>query len=55
MAWLEIVDHQLVASRRGRPALHIWLHDEMYDELLVSTPEADLLRECLATPPKEEQ
>lgn len=46
---------QLVALRRGRPALRIWLHGEKYDELLVSTPEAELLRECLARPLKEEQ
>jgi hypothetical protein len=47
--WRRPGHRQLVALRRDRPALHIWLHGEKYDELLVSTPEADLLRECLDT------
>lgn len=59
-AWLVGTWHrhgcrQLVALRRDRPALHIWLSHESYDELLVSTPEADLLLECLAELTEEER
>jgi len=52
--WRSRGRRQLVALRRDRPALHIWLHGVKYDELLVSTPEAELLRECLTSTTEEE-
>lgn len=42
---------QLVSLARGRPALRIGLTGEKYDELLISSPETELLLSCLTWRP----
>jgi hypothetical protein len=34
---------QLVALRRGQPAVHLWLHDQKYDELLITTDHPEVV------------
>lgn len=41
---------QLVSVRRGMPAIRLWLRDAAYDEAIISTPDAERLRETLHAP-----
>jgi hypothetical protein len=49
--WRSRQRRQLVALRRGVPALRIRLAGQKYDELLISTPEAELVRTGLESSP----
>jgi hypothetical protein len=49
--WRSRRRRQLVALRRGVPALRIRLAGQKYDELLISTPEAELVRTRLESSP----
>jgi hypothetical protein len=41
--WYGRYGRQLVALRRGKPAVHLWLRDQKYDELLVSTDHPEIV------------
>lgn len=45
--WRKRGQRQLVDLRRGQPFLRIRLRDTRYDEVLVSTPDADLVLDQL--------
>ncbi|WP_341926950.1 hypothetical protein [Nocardioides psychrotolerans] len=49
--WRHRGRRQLVSLQRGVPALRIELSGEKYDELLISTPEVELLESCLGWRP----
>lgn len=49
--WRRRGHRQLVSLARGVPALRIGLRGEKYDELLISTPEVELLESCLSWRP----
>jgi hypothetical protein len=41
--WISRGHRQLVALRRGRPAVYVRLRDQKYDELLIETPEPEVV------------
>lgn len=49
--WYSPHRRQLVALRRGQPAVHLWLEGQRFDELLIGTDEPEVVLASLPAGP----
>jgi hypothetical protein len=47
--WRSFRHHGFAAARRGVPAVRVWLVGAEFDDLLISTPDADAIADAIRT------